>query len=276
MRFLVLVAALVLNISASQKQGWRGIVPLHSTRSDVEHIFGAPTNECNCIYRSPDATIHVEYANDRCVGVIPGWNVPPDTVLRFTVRPTVRRPFSELKLETAKYTVRRDDTFTTYYANRSDGVEYAVSSDGMIDSVSYIPSSRDGNLRCSGFPRLDGSVTNATRFDQYGDLDFISETGRLDTFAIALDQTANLKGYIVVYAGKVSCPDEARSRANRARAYLINKRALSPTRISAIDGGYREQYSVELYVLPGDAVPPDIVPTIARSKVKIDKNRRCN
>jgi hypothetical protein len=275
--FLVLVIALPFNISLSQKEsGWRGIVPLHSTRADVERRFGTSTNDCQCVYKSDDATIHVEYAMDRCKGFIPGWNVPGDTVLSFTVRPTVQQHFSELKLKIEEYTVRRDDTFTTYYANRSEGIEYAVSSDGMINSVSYIPSSGDNGLRCSGFPGQDGSVTNHTRFDEYGDLDFNSETGRLDTFAMALDRTANLKGYIVVYAGKIACPNQARSRANRARTYLINKRGLNPTRIFAIDGGYRERFSVELYALPENAGPPNIVPTIARSEVKMVKSQRCN
>jgi len=71
-------------------------------------------------------------------------------------------------------------------------------------------------------------------------------------------------------------PSEAKSRGNRARAYLINKRALSPTRIVAIDGGYREKFSVELYALPENANPPDIVPTLAPREVKIIKNRICN
>jgi len=279
MKILILVLVIVLpfNFSSPQKEGGRrGIVPLHSTRADVERIFGVSTSECKCVYKSPDATIHVEYAIDRCKGAIPGWNVPADTVLRFTVRTTVQQHFSELKLELEKYTVRRDDTFTTYYANQSEGIEYAVSSDGILNSISYMPSSADDGLRCSGFPAQDGSVTNHNRFDEYGDLDFNSEIGRLDTFAIALDRTANLKGYIVAYAGKVACPYEARSRANRARAYLINKRALSPTRIFAIDGGYRERFSVELYALPENSDPPNIVPTIAPSEVKIIKNQRCN
>jgi hypothetical protein len=273
---LILVIAISFNFTSPQRNGgWRGIVPLHSTRADVERIFGASTNECKCLYKAADVLVHVEYAADRCKGVIPGWNVPADTVLRFHVRPSVQQHLSELKLEIEKYTVRRDDTFTTYYANRSEGIEYAVSSDGMVNSISYIPSSGDYGLRCSGFPGQDGSVMNHNRFDEYGDLDFNSETGRLDTFAIALDRAANLKGYIVVYAGKVACFDEASSRANRARAYLINKRGLSPTRILAIDGGFRERFLVQLYALPQNADPPNSVPTIAPSEVKIVKNQRC-
>ena len=275
--FLILLIILPVNFSSLQKKGgWRGIMPLHSTREEVERIFGSSTNECKCLYKAADVSVHVEYAIDRCKGVIPGWNVPADTVLRFHVRPTVRQHLSELKLDIEKYTVSRDDTFTTYYANRSEGIEYAVSSDGIVNSVSYIPSSGDDGLRCSGFPRQDRSIPNQVRFDDYGDLDFKSETGRLDTFAIALGRAANLKAYIVVYAGKIACPNEAKSRAHRARAYLVNKRGVSPALISAIDGGHRERLSVELYALPQNADPPNIVPTIASSEVKIVKNQRCN
>jgi hypothetical protein len=196
-------------------------------------------------------------------------------VLRFTVRPTIQQNFSELKLEMEKYTVRRDDTFTTYYTNRGEGIEYSVLSNGMLNSVSYLPSSGNDDLRCSGFVPQDGSLGNYVRFDEYGDLDFKSETGRLDTFAVALDQTANSRGYILVYAGKVACADEARTRADRARRYLIDKRGLRPTRIVAVDGGYRETFSVELYVLPQNADPPAIVPTVAPSQVRIVTSRRC-
>ncbi len=274
--FLLFVIALLPFNSVPQRRAvWRGIVPLHSTRVDVERILGASTNDCKCVYEAPDVVIHVEYATDRCKGVLAGWNVPIDTVLRLTVRSTAQQHFSELKVEIAKYTVRRDDTFTTYFANRDEGIEYAVLSNGIVNSVSYIPSSADDGLRCSGFSVADTGITNYGRFDEYGDLDFRSETGRLDSFAIALNQATNVKGYIVVYAGRSACPNEARTRANRARSYLINKRGLKPTRIETIDGGYRESFLVELYALPQGADTPNIGPTLDPSKVRIDKNRHC-
>ena len=273
--FTIMVIALSLGFWTQNRVGWRGIVPLHSTRADVERMFGVSTSDCKCLYKTPDALIHVVYAVDRCKGILPGWNVPADTVLSFTVRPTVQSKFSELKLEMDKYTVRRDDTFTSYYANRAEGIEYSVLANGLVNSVSYVPSRGDDGLRCSGFPTQDGSLMNYSRFDEYGDLDFNTEKARLDTFAIALHQTARLKGYIVVYAGRVACMDEARSRANRARGYLVRKRELRPTRIVAIDGGHRERFSVELYALPENADPPTIVPTIGQSEVRIVKARRC-
>ena len=272
----ILVTVLSFSLPAPQRErGWRGIVPLYSTRKDVERILGVSTSDCNCVYKAAGITVHVEYAVDYCKGVIPGWNVPADTVLSLHVRSDKQQQLSELKLDMKNYTVRRDDTFTTYYANRAEGIEYAVSSDEVVNSVSYVPSSGDSALRCAGFPKQDGSLTNHHRFDEYGDLDFNSEKKRLDTFAITLDR-ANLDGYIVVYAGKVACINEATFRANRAKSYLINERGISPTRISAIDGGFRDKFSVELYALPQNVDPPDSVPTIAPSEVKIVKTRRCN
>lgn len=272
--FLTILIALQLSFSPQKIGGWRGIVPLHSTRADVERLFGSSTTDCKCVYKVPDGVIHVEYAVDRCKGVLPGWNVPADTILRFTVRPTVQQNFSDLQLDIERYTVRRDDTFTTYYANREEGIEYAVLPNGIVNSVSYVPSTRDDGLGCSGFAPQAG-LTNYVPFDGYGDLDFNTERGRLDTFAIALDQRANLTGYIVVYAGKVACPEEAKSRGNRARAYLISKRGLRPTRVVAVDGGYRKNFSVELYAVPQNADPPRSLPTLAPSEIRIVKSRRC-
>lgn len=268
---LTFLIALQLSFSPQKIAGWRGIMPLHSTRSDVERILGASATDCKCAYKASDAVIHVEYAVDRCKGALPGWNVPVDTVLRFTVRPIIQQKFSEL---IERYTFRRDDTFTTYYANREEGIEYAVLPNGIIDSVSYVPSTRDDGLVCSGFAPQFG-LTNYVPFDQYGALDFNVETGRLDTFAIALAQRADLTGYIVVYAGEIACPEEAKFRGNRARAYLIRKRRLEATRIVAVDGGYRKKFSVELYAVPQNADPPRSAPTLAPSEVRIVKSRRC-
>ena len=276
--FLILVLCAIFGFSAplQTETGWKRLVPLHSTRADVERLLGPSSSECRCLYDTADARIQIDYAVDRCKGVIPGWNVPADTVLRLTVRPTVQQRFSDLGVNTTKYTVRRDDTFATYYANRDDGVQYSVSAQGVIDSISYIPSTADANLRCSGFPLPDGSVQNHLTFDVYGDLEFNNEAARLDPFAIRLDQQPKLKGYVIVYAGRLSCAGEARLRADRAKKYLVKKRGLSDTRIVAIDGGYRETFAVELYALPEDAGPPDAISTISANEVRHLRTGKCS
>lgn len=267
---------LFLTLPNEVVRGWKGIIPLHSTRADVERLLGSSTGECNCLYKTEDAAVYVEYAVDRCRGGLPGWNVPKETVLRLTVTLRTAQQFSDLKLDRSKHKIRQDDTFTTYYSNKEEGIEYAVSTEGNISSISYVPSIKDKNLRCVGFPLEDGSTIDYLVFDRFGDLNFDSESARLDNFAVRLSQSSNLTGYVVVYAGKTACPREGHFRANRARDYLINRRGLDPKRIMAIDGGHRENLSVELYALPRDAERPVVVPTIAPSEVKILRgNRRC-
>jgi hypothetical protein len=255
--------------------GWKGIIPLHSTRRTVEQFLGPSADSCRCLYKTKHETIYVEYAKSRCEGSVPGWDVPVDTVLRLTVRSDTQPEFSALTLDLKRYNVREDDTFTKYYSNQSDGMEYSVTPSGRINAITYMPTAGDNHLRCVGFPLHNGRVTGYTPFDQYGDLDFDSERGRLDNFAVMLDGAKNLKGYIVVYAGKIACGHEARNRGNRARTYLINKRALASTRIKIIDGGYRDRVLVELYGLPQNAAPPPAVPTITPNQAKIVKNCRC-
>ena len=251
-------------------------MPLHNTRSQVEHILGLSTDQCRCFYKTTDASIYVEYAKGRCKGSIVGWNVPPETVLSLTVYPKVHDWFADLKLNPAKYRVREDDTSTKYYSNRDEGIQYAVSSDGQVKSISYIPSLKDRRLRCAGFSMEDGSTFDYVKFDNYGELSFESESARLDSLAVLLTETPNISGYIMVYAGRIACPSEALIRANRARDYLMNQRGIAPKRIRAIDGGYRENLSVELYAIPTDADPPTAVPTIASREVRIVEDlRKC-
>ena len=251
------------------------IKPLHSTRADVERLLGPSTDECRCSYKTEAEAINVEYAEATCKGQVPGWNVPANTVLRFTVYPKEVKRFSELNLDPANYQTRQDDSFTKYYFNRLEGIQYSVSPEGDVRSITYAPSSSQVSLRCDGYPKTDGSFADYVQWDQYGALDFESESGRLDSFVIMLGQRRDLKGYMVVYAGKVACPGEARARGVRARNYLIKARGLDPTRIIAIDGGHREVSLVVLYAIPQDAEPPTPVPTITPSKVKTINGGRC-
>lgn len=249
-------------------------MPLHSTREQVERILGNRNDRCDC-YKVDNASVYVEYALAPCKGRVSGWNVPTDTVLKLTVRPSDPQRFADLKLDLTNYSVRRDDTFTTYYASRNEGLEYQVSTEGVVSAVSYIPSSGNDHLRCDGFPRQDASITDFVAFDEFGDLDVENEEARLDNYAVALQSSGRLDGYVVVYAGPVACPHEAWSRANRARRYLINKRGLAPSRLTAIDGGHREEFLVRLYAVPPNGGPPNLFPTIASTEARVVRNKRC-
>ena len=265
----LLTLALSYNSADPLARGWRGIIPLQSTRADVERLWGSPGGECRCFYTVEDAAVYVDYSNDRCRGVIPGWNVQKDTVLRLTVLSKTQTELSDLNLDLTRFKVRTDDTFTQYLSNKQEGIEYKISPEGLVSSISYLPSIQDQPLRCKGFPPEDGSTFGYLAFDKYGDVSFEIESARLDNFAVMLSRSPRLTAYVVVYAGKVACPRESFLRARRARDYLIKRRGIDRQRVKAIDGGYREDPSVQLYALPADAEAPAAVPTVSASDVRI-------
>lgn len=109
------------------------------------------------------------------------------------------------------------------------------------------------------------------KFDEYGDIAFEDEKARLDNFAIPLKEEPRSLGYILAYAGRRARVNEARARLERAKNYLVNERGIEAERIVLIDGGHREELTVELWPLPSDAPPitPDTSTTIDPREVEI-------
>lgn len=70
---------------AQRSTGWKGIVPLQSTRADVDRLLGKGAGKCQCIYRKPTEIVAVDYAKAPCKGAVNGWNVPSDTVLKVRI-----------------------------------------------------------------------------------------------------------------------------------------------------------------------------------------------
>lgn len=107
--------------------------------------------------------------------------------------------------------------------------------------------------------------------DSYGDIPFEAEQARLDNFAIELQNDTSMRGYMVCYGGRVGYEGEAQRRCDRAKDYISKVRGVAPERLVTVDGGFREDLSVFMWVLPPDATPPAPIPTVDRSEVKIIK-----
>jgi hypothetical protein len=50
---------------------------------------------------------------------------------------------------------------------------------------------------------------------------------------------------------------------------MVNTRGVDPGRIVTVDGGYREDMTVELWIVPSGATPPTASPTLQQSDVTI-------
>ncbi|HYO63676.1 MAG TPA: hypothetical protein VER08_08610 [Pyrinomonadaceae bacterium] len=108
----------------------------------------------------------------------------------------------------------------------------------------------------------------ARKIDEYGPIRFNDEKARLDNLAIALQNDPTAQGYLVCYGGRRGRAGEAQARCDRARNYLVNERGITADRIVTVDGGYREELTVELWVVPTGANPPTATPTVDASEVQ--------
>lgn len=89
-----------------------------------------------------------------------------------------------------------------------------------------------------------------------------AEQWHLEDFLKELAKEPNAKAFIIAYGGREDNPGKARRYATRARNYLVEARGIDPARIVTIDGGRREDFIVELWLVPNGSRPPEPTPTV--------------
>jgi hypothetical protein len=272
--FLFLPLFLVSNAEA---KGWRGIVPLHSTRADVERLLGQPEkrmSEFSDFYSTPDGSVTFTYAQGLPCGIgskYSRWRVPRNTVTNIYLSLQRGSPLSQLSIDESKYKrLTGGHTPSVFYVNELEGESLGVSQDEVMN-IDYFPAAEDAHLECPGLPKRTDTncLVLVDRFDWYGGIAWEHEKQRLDNFVIALMEDKGRQGYIVAYAGQIARVGEAKERADRAKNYLVNVRRFPPGQLKAIDGGYREESTLELYVVPAGACPPIVRPTVDPRDVQI-------
>lgn len=117
---------------------------------------------------------------------------------------------------------------------------------------------------------VSANVDSVRMFDEYGDIPFRNEKARLKNLAHFISRDAPTSvAYILVYGGRRSCRNEAQLRANRAKNYLLTSHRIPAERIITVDGGYREELTVELFIVSGSATAPYAAATVDASEVEI-------
>ncbi|HEV3469115.1 MAG TPA: hypothetical protein VG148_07320 [Pyrinomonadaceae bacterium] len=112
------------------------------------------------------------------------------------------------------------------------------------------------------------------KIDEYGNIRFNDEKARLDNFAIELQNDPTATGHLICYGGRRGRAGEAQRRCDRAKDYLVNTRGISADRIVTVDGGFREDLTVELWIVPQGATAPTASPTVDPSEVQTTAPRR--
>lgn len=293
-RLLPIILLVLVATSSALAKDWRGILPMHSTREDVEAILGPPPpppedrsytlNKTRSIYYLDEGEVYIAFASEEFLRQNDCNAVSLGTVLMIQLTPKDGMLLSNLQLDEKtlrKFNPSRDPTQEFEgFMDEKEGLVIRLSK-GKVDQIVYLPSALDRG-RCAGFyesperfVEVSGFVCGL-RFDEYGNLSFSDEKARLDNFAIQLQNVEKASGLILVYAGRKATFGEAQIRANRARDYLINVRGINPERVKTVDGGFREDLTVQLYIVPEGMSPPSANPTVDPSEVELiyEKPRR--
>jgi hypothetical protein len=276
-----LACALFFSAGAVSAKAWRGIVPLHSTRAEVEKLL-SPQVEEGLGYDLENERVVITYSSQKCEADLPGgWNVPPNTVIEIQVSPNRELLMGDLP-------VRWQELEPTYsiqtsqidYLDAREGVRYTTDN-GLVPVITYLGSAEDQKeLSCGAYkyaaPVPDGAKLNRFEqrpFESFGRMTFENAKVFLDRFVIQLLETIkarpNSRGFILVYAGQAAHNAEAKTMADCMKNYVIRVRGADPESIVAVDAGYRNEFQVELYVMPNDAYPPMLKPTVSPQRVQI-------
>jgi hypothetical protein len=106
------------------------------------------------------------------------------------------------------------------------------------------------------------------QFDVCCSCSFDDQKARLDNLAVELQADPTAMTYVIAYGGRTSRIGQADLLGARARDYLAANRGIDQSRVTVINGGFREEDCVELWIIPSGAVPPQPTPTVQAGDVR--------
>lgn len=255
---IILCLLMLTAFAPSQAEGWRGIVPLHSTRADVERIIGAPVAPNGVIYRLASEQVFIEYSGGPCTKDRPGgYNVPRDTVIQISVSPNALTPLPDLQIGNGGYEKHPDPELpgVSHYTNREKGVSYVTHGD-KVTTITYFPAAKDGYLHCP-----DNYPTQPELFAS-GEL---TAEGKalLDNLMSRLKSEQDKTGWIKInIEGKRAA--EIATLTSGVIQYLSDKYGAESKRVT-VSEGHRMNRAMELFLVSRDG---EIAPCEYKSTVK--------
>ena len=254
MKIVIFCVWLMLTAGTSSAQGWRGLVPLHSTRQDVERLIGTPTGY---YYDLKNERVAIDFSSGTCDGAgADSYKVPAGTVTRIRVIPKSELSLKALRVDLTRYKKKVNENIEphVFYYDEEGGETIEVF-DGKVQSLTYTPKASEASLRCySSFEdwmtaNNIACVLPARKFDEFGALPIREEQVRLGNFAIQLKaETPDTRGWIVVYGGKKGGMKAASRRAQRIKQFLVKQQGVTSGQVLTTAAGTRDEPLVQLWV----------------------------
>ncbi|HYW73747.1 MAG TPA: hypothetical protein VE961_22175 [Pyrinomonadaceae bacterium] len=150
----------LLSITTTQKKpltsNWRGLIPLRSTRKDVERLLGSSKDSVagTYIYDAGVELAHITYSKGACADSVQGrWNVASETVLEIRVYPRTDVPVRDFEPALGIYKRTPDPSIPNwaFYFNNESGVTIQTKTEAnaeIVEIVTFGPSSENSELRC--------------------------------------------------------------------------------------------------------------------------------
>ena len=121
---------------------------------------------------------------------------------------------------------------------------------------------------------LEKKIIVAREFDECNSCKFDDQKARLDNLAVELQNDPSTRAYILAYGGRMSPLGQVEKLMSRSRDYLVTQRGIDASRIVVVNGGFREEDSVELWIVPSGAAAPKPTPTVQAGDVNPTKAPR--
>jgi hypothetical protein len=145
--------------------------------------------------------------------------------------------------------------------------------------MSFIPASLVASMVLAltfGVPQQ--TLPPISPFDTFGDVKCEDEMARLDNLAVQLQNDPQARAAIMFYGGKTfrgKLPrrGEAAARASRLISYLVERRGIAANRLILMDGGYHNEWQVQLWIVPPGAGLPLREPMVPVNEIKFRKGK---
>ncbi len=159
-RYGLSIGCLFLVFAGSVFAGsWRGLVPLKSTKAEVNALLMEPVFESDSVsnYETDSSKISITYSAGNCSEESKyAWDVPKDVIIVITVFPRNEVTYEDLKFDLSKFEkfpASRDLPGMFRYWNADDGIsfvgdEHTSSGRNLIVSQSYLPRASEDWRRC--------------------------------------------------------------------------------------------------------------------------------
>lgn len=132
----------------------------------------------------------------------------------------------------------------------------------VVDDGSGDPSCRQATHASTTVPRPAKTTIVGREFDTCCSCSSDDLKARLDNLAVELHQDPTTTSYVIAYAGRTSATGQADRLLTKSRDYLLNKRGIDGSRLVLVNGGFREEDCLELWIVPRGAQPPRPTPTL--------------